>query len=82
MQLLAARRFVERGVRFIQIQHGAGGAGVVHGTTDKIGFHAVEHRHYVTDFSVFFNDFKVATEPRAIGRRPLSTDGRREGRSS
>src|SRR5947208_6584582 len=28
MQLLAARRLVERGVRFIQIQHGAGGAGV------------------------------------------------------
>lgn len=28
MQCLAARRFVERGVRFIQIQHGAGGAGV------------------------------------------------------
>jgi hypothetical protein len=28
MQLLAARRFVQRGVRFIQIQHGAGGAGV------------------------------------------------------
>ena len=27
MQLLASRRFVERGVRFIQIQHGAGGAG-------------------------------------------------------
>ncbi len=27
-QLLAARRLVERGVRFIQIQHGAGGAGV------------------------------------------------------
>lgn len=26
-QLLAARRFVERGTRFIQIQHGAGGAG-------------------------------------------------------
>ena len=127
MQLLAARRFVERGVRFIQIQHGAGGAGawdahgglktnhtknslavdqptgallidlerrglldetlvifatefgrtpgsqgsdgrdhhifgfsvwmaggglkrgVVHGSTDEIGFHAAEHRHYVTD---------------------------------
>ena len=126
-QLLAARRFVERGVRFIQIQHGAGGAGawdahgglkanhakntlavdqpigalledldrrgmldetlvvfatefgrtpgsqgadgrdhhifgftvwmaggtlkrgVVHGATDEIGFHAAEHRHYVTD---------------------------------
>ena len=28
MKLLAARRLVERGVRFIQIQHGAGGAGV------------------------------------------------------
>jgi hypothetical protein len=127
MQLLAARRLVERGVRFVQIQHGAGGAGawdahgglrsnhsancaavdrpiaglltdlkrrglleetivvfatefgrtpgtqgsdgrdhhiygfsvwmagggikggVVHGATDEIGFHAVEHRHYVTD---------------------------------
>ena len=127
MQLLAARRFVERGVRFVQVQHGAGGAGawdahgglknnhqsncqkvdqpiagllkdlkrrgmldetivlfasefgrtpgtqgsdgrdhhifgfsvwmaggglkrgVVHGATDEIGFHAVEHRHYVTD---------------------------------
>jgi hypothetical protein len=127
MQLLASRRLVERGVRFIQIQHGAGGAGVwdahgglranharncgqvdrpiagllrdlkrrgllgetlvvfasefgrtpgsqgsdgrdhhiygfsvwlagggikggiVHGTTDEIGFHAVSDRHYVTD---------------------------------
>lgn len=126
-QLLASRRLVERGVRFIQIQHGGGGAGawdahgglkanhsnnaravdqpigglledldrrglldetlvvfatefgrtpgsqgsdgrdhhifgfsvwmagaglkrgVVHGTTDEIGFHAVEDRHYVTD---------------------------------
>jgi hypothetical protein len=127
MQLLAARRMVERGVRFVQIQHGGGGAGVwdahsglranhsrnclqvdkpiagllkdlkrrgllgetivvfgtefgrtpgsqggdgrdhhvygfsvwlaggglkgglVHGTTDELGFHAVEDRHYVTD---------------------------------
>jgi len=127
MQLMAARRLVERGVRFIQVQHGAGGAGawdahgalkgnhqgnalavdqpigalledlsrrglldetlvvfatefgrtpgsqgsdgrdhhifgfsvwmagggikggIVHGATDEIGFHAVEHRHYVTD---------------------------------
>jgi hypothetical protein len=127
MQMLAARRLVERGVRFIQVQHGAGGAGswdahgglranhernalavdqpvaallqdlhqrglldetlvvfatefgrtpgsqgsdgrdhhiygfscwlagggirggVAHGATDEIGFHAVEHRHYVTD---------------------------------
>jgi hypothetical protein len=127
MQLLASRRLVERGVRFIQIQHGDGAAGawdahtnlqanhaglasqvdvpiaglladlkrrgmleetivvfatefgrtpgsqggngrdhhpygfsvlmaggglkggVVHGATDEIGFHAVEHPHYVTD---------------------------------
>ena len=28
LQMLATRRFIERGVRFIQIQHGAGGAGV------------------------------------------------------
>ncbi|MBM3823945.1 MAG: DUF1501 domain-containing protein [Verrucomicrobia bacterium] len=127
MQLLVARRLVEQGVRFVQIQHGGGGAGawdahgglkanhsklaaavdqpvgallndldqrglldqtlvvfasefgrtpgsqgsdgrdhhiygfscwmaggglrrgVVHGATDEIGFHAVEHRHYVTD---------------------------------
>lgn len=126
-QLLVSRRLVERGVRFIQIQHGGGGAGawdahgglranhsrncamidkpiagliadlkrrglldetivvlatefgrtpgaqggdgrdhhiygfsvlmaggglkrgVVHGTTDELGFHAVEDRHYVTD---------------------------------
>ena len=27
MQMLATRRFIERGVRFIQVQHGAGGAG-------------------------------------------------------
>ncbi|MCY2963221.1 MAG: DUF1501 domain-containing protein [Planctomycetota bacterium] len=101
-QLLAARRMVERGVRFVQIFHGDGAAGswdahsalkqnhtslcaqvdlptaglirdlkqrglldetivvfategggirggVVHGATDELGFHAVEHRHYVTD---------------------------------
>lgn len=126
-QMLAARRLVERGVRFIQVQHGGGGAGAwdahgglkgnhaanslavdkpiagllidlqrrglldetivvfatefgrtpgaqgsdgrdhhifgfsvwlagggiqggtVHGSTDEIGFHAVENRHYVTD---------------------------------
>jgi len=126
-QLLAARRMVERGVRFVQIQHGEGAAGawdahgglkanhtnlsrqvdqpcaallrdlkarglfdetivvfatefgrtpgsqgsdgrdhhpygfsvwmagggikggIVHGATDELGFHAVEHAHYVTD---------------------------------
>jgi hypothetical protein len=37
MQLLAARRMVERGVRFIQIQHGGGGAGAwdAHGGLQK-----------------------------------------------
>jgi hypothetical protein len=127
LQMLASRRLVERGVRFIQVQDGGGGAGVwdahgglranhaancrridkpvaglltdlkrrglldetlvvfatefgrtpgsqasdgrdhhiygfsvwmagggvkggvVHGATDEIGFHAEEHRHYVTD---------------------------------
>ena len=127
LQCLVSRRLVERGVRFIQIQHGGGGAGawdahgglranhsrncaqvdkpvagllqdlkrrgllddtivvfatefgrtpgaqggdgrdhhiygfsvwlagggikggVAHGTTDELGFHAVENRHYVTD---------------------------------
>jgi arylsulfatase A-like enzyme len=127
MQLLAARRLVEKGVRFVQIMHGDGAAGawdahsallknhtdqckqvdlpvagllkdlkrrslldetivvfatefgrtpgsqssngrdhhpygfsiwmaggglkrgVVHGATDELGFHAVEHPHYVTD---------------------------------
>ena len=126
-QMLTTRRLIERGVRFIQVQHGAGGAGawdahsglkgnhesnfkavdkpvagllkdlkqrglldstivifatefgrtpasqgtdgrdhhpygfsvwmagggikggIAHGATDEIGFHAVEHRHYVTD---------------------------------
>ena len=126
-QMLATRRLIERGVRFIQVQHGAGGAGawdahsslkhnhevnfkavdkpvagllkdlkqrgllestivifasefgrtpasqgtdgrdhhpygfsvwmagggikggITHGATDEIGFHAVEHRNYVTD---------------------------------
>jgi hypothetical protein len=23
--------------------------GTIHGATDELGFHAVEHRHYVTD---------------------------------
>lgn len=37
LQMLASRRFVERGVRFIQVQHGAGGAGVwdAHGGLKK-----------------------------------------------
>ena len=39
-QMLAARRLVERGVRFIQVQHGAGGAGVWDAHTSLRGNHA------------------------------------------
>ncbi len=39
-QLLAARRFVERGVRFIQIQHGGGGAGAWDAHSGLKGNHA------------------------------------------
>jgi hypothetical protein len=154
MQLLAARRLVERGVRFVQIQHGAGGAGVwdahgglranhssnarkvdkpiaallrdlkrrgllgqtlvlfatefgrtpgsqggdgrdhhiygfsvwlagggikggvVHGATDEIGFHAVEHRHYVTDVHATLLH-QLGLNPRKLaipGRKRLEID--------
>lgn len=155
-QLLAARRLVERGVRFVQIQHGAGGAGVwdahsglkanhqrnalavdqpigglledlarrglleetvvifctefgrtpgsqgadgrdhrcfgfsvwmagggvrggmVHGATDEIGFHAVEHRHYVTDIHATLLNL-LGLDSRRLevpGRKRLAIDHR------
>ena len=40
MQLLAARRFVERGVRFIQIMHGDGAAGAWDAHSDQKGNHS------------------------------------------
>lgn len=40
MQCLVARRLVERGVRFVQIQHGAGGAGVWDAHGDLRGNHS------------------------------------------
>ena len=40
MQMLAARRFVEQGVRFIQVQHGAGGAGAWDAHSALKGNHA------------------------------------------
>ncbi len=40
MQCLVARRLIERGVRFIQIQHGAGGAGVWDAHSDLRGNHS------------------------------------------
>jgi hypothetical protein len=45
--------------------------GVVHGATDEIGFHAVEHRHYVTDLH--------ATVLRQLGidHRSLEIPGRK-----
>ncbi|HEV3028609.1 MAG TPA: DUF1501 domain-containing protein [Planctomycetota bacterium] len=155
MQCLAARRMVERGVRFIQIYHGGGGngawdahgqlrqghssvcaqvdrpiagllqdlkrrglldqtlvvfatefgrspggkagsdgrehhpygfsawlagggikRGVVHGATDEIGFHAVEHRHYVTDLhaTVFHQLGLDARRLEVPGRKRLEVD--------
>ncbi|MCC6231744.1 MAG: DUF1501 domain-containing protein [Verrucomicrobiales bacterium] len=154
MQLLAARRLVERGVRFVQIQHGGGGAGawdahsglkanheslaravdqpigallgdlaqrglleetmvvfatefgrtpgsqgsdgrdhhifgfsvwlaggglqggMVHGATDEIGFHATEHRHYVTDIHATILH-QLGLDSRALeipGRKRLEID--------
>lgn len=153
-QLLVSRRLVERGVRFIQIQHGAGGAGIwdahgglranhsrncasidkpvagliadlkrrgmlddtifilatefgrtpgaqggdgrdhhiygfsalmagggikggtVHGATDELGFHAVEHRHYVTDIHATIMTLLGLDSHRLVvpGRQRLAID--------
>jgi hypothetical protein len=152
-QCLAARRLVERGVRFVQVFHGGGGGGawdahagikanhgtlaaqvdlpiagllkdlkqrgllnetlvvwgtefgrspgaqadgrdhhpqgfcawlagggvkggVVHGATDEIGFHAVEHRHYVTDVHATVLH-QLGLDPRRLevpGRKRLEVD--------
>ena len=153
-QLLAARRLVERGVRFVQICHGGGAAGawdahsklkenhssmcaqvdlptagllkdlkqrglldqtvvvwttefgrtpcaqgsdgrdhhnygftvwmagaglkrgVIHGATDELGFHAVEHRHYVTDLHATLFHL-LGLDPRRLevpGRKRLEID--------
>jgi hypothetical protein len=153
-QLLAARRLIERGVRYIQIFHGPGAAGawdahsalvknhsslcaqvdrplagllkdlkqrglldetivvwttefgrtpcaqgadgrdhhnygfsiwmaggglkrgLVHGATDELGFHAVEHRHYVTDIHATLF-YLLGLDPRRLeipGRKRLEVD--------
>jgi hypothetical protein len=50
--------------------------GVVHGTTDELGFHAVEHRHYVTDIHATVLH-QLGLEPRRLeipGRKRLEID--------
>src|SRR5262245_31170497 len=50
--------------------------GVVHGATDEIGFHAVEHRHYVTDIhaTVFHQLGLDARKLEVPGRKRLEID--------
>ena len=50
--------------------------GVVHGATDEIGFHAVEHRHYVTDIHATVLH-QLGLDPRRLevpGRKRLDLD--------
>lgn len=57
---------------------GGGGikGGVVHGATDEVGFHAVEHRHYVTDIHATVLH-QLGLDPRKLeipGRKRLEID--------
>jgi len=50
--------------------------GVVHGATDELGFHAAEHRHYVTDLHATVLD-RLGLDPRRLevpGRKRLEID--------
>ncbi|HUG90862.1 MAG TPA: DUF1501 domain-containing protein [Planctomycetaceae bacterium] len=50
--------------------------GVVHGATDELGFHAVEHRHYVTDIHATVLD-QLGLDPRRLevpGHKRLEID--------
>ncbi|MFN4260170.1 MAG: DUF1501 domain-containing protein [Gemmataceae bacterium] len=50
--------------------------GVVHGATDELGFHAVEHRHYVTDIHATLLH-QLGLDPRRLvvpGRKRLERD--------
>jgi hypothetical protein len=50
--------------------------GVVHGATDELGFHAVEHRHYVTDLHATVLHL-LGLDPRRLalpGRKRLAID--------
>ncbi len=51
-------------------------AGVVHGKTDEIGFHAVENRHYVTDVHATVLH-QLGIDPKRLdvpGRKRLEVD--------
>jgi hypothetical protein len=50
--------------------------GVAHGATDELGFHAVEHRHYVTDLHATVLD-RLGLDPRKLevpGHKRLEID--------
>jgi hypothetical protein len=50
--------------------------GIAHGATDELGFHAVEHRHYVTDVHATLLH-QLGLDPRALsvpGRKRLEKD--------
>jgi len=50
--------------------------GVAHGATDELGFHAVEHRHYVTDIHATVLN-QLGLDPRQLiipGRKRLERD--------
>jgi hypothetical protein len=50
--------------------------GVAHGATDELGFHAVEHRHYVTDVHATVLH-QLGLDPRALsipGRKRIEKD--------
>lgn len=50
--------------------------GVVHGATDELGFHAIEHRHYVTDIHATILH-QLGLDPRHLeipGRKRLELD--------
>src|SRR5882672_272904 len=51
-------------------------SGIVHGATDEIGFHAVEHRHYVTDIHATVLH-QLGIDPKRLdvpGRKRLEID--------
>jgi uncharacterized protein (DUF1501 family) len=50
--------------------------GIAHGSTDELGFHAVENRHYVTDIHATILH-QLGVEPRSLhlpGRKRLERD--------